>query len=255
MKIDPYKPLFGKTIIVANSNPETRESIAGALQNFNCKVLLAANSAEAVKLVHTNPQIEVVIIEVPNPISNAFEFMDQIRSEQDDRPPVFFVTEKRDQHFDQAFFEGVEGIFIKPIHFDELVKGVAFSHNMVMDKATGRMHNRRRLRRARVVFTNETNGIAAQGYVTNISSGGLFICSLATLPALEQKLKFKFRYDENRDEPLEFSGRAVVRWLRPFSDLGRPTGFGVEFLELENGGREIVDRLSTRGPNTPDLET
>ena len=235
------KSLFGKTVLIVCNNAETREMIAGAFQNFNCKVLLAGKEYEAVTLIHTNPTIEVVIVEVDTPISQGFEFLEKIRSLDVERPPVFFVSNQRDSHFDEAFFLGVEAIFLKPIHFDELVKGVAFSHELLMEQHSGRVHRRRRIRRAKAVFTNESTGMASHGYVTNISIGGMFICSMYSLPAANQVIDFKLQYDG--EQMVELSGRAAVRWLRPIAHYGRPPGFGVEFKDLDETAKKIVSDL------------
>lgn len=235
--------LFGRTILIVASDAPTREMLAGAFQSFRCNVLLGSDSSHALKLIETNPQIEIVILEIASPISNGFSFVDSVRALDADGPPVFFVADKKDDDFEKAFFHGVEAIFLKPILFDELVKGVAFSYGMLMDRSD-RMHSRRRMRRAKVQYSVEGDELNSSGYVTNISLGGMFVSSVAKLPAATQNIQFRIFYDS--ETPVEINGRAIVRWLRPKSEYGRPPGFGVEFVDLEPHCVESIRTLSNQ---------
>lgn len=235
--------LFGRSVLIVAQDAKTRESLAGAFQSFRCNVLLAADEANAISLLETNPQIEIIIVEVNSPIARGFPLLDKIRSLDVERPPIFFVSDKKDEDFDEAFFHGVEAVFLKPIHFDEVVKGVAFSYGMLMDNAN-RQHRRRRLRRARAQFSVESGEAPSTGYVTNISLGGMFISSMALLPSSNQVVTFKVQYED--EKVYEVTGRAVVRWLRPMSEYGRPPGFGVEFMNLDAESTETIRILATQ---------
>jgi DNA-binding response OmpR family regulator len=232
--------LFGRTVLIVEKSPQVRETIAGAFQNFRCHVLLASNDTDAFNLLHTHPEIDFVIIEVGNPISAGFPFLEKLRAFDDQRPPVFFIADKRDGHFDEAFFMGAEAIFLQPIHFDELVKGVAFSYEMLMDHAE-RQHKRRRMRRAKIQFSNQSTGLSSNGYVMNLSKGGMYICSMYNHPAANQIIEFKMAYES--EPPIEITGLATVRWLRLLSEYGRPPGFGVEFKNLDEKAQESINRL------------
>lgn len=233
--------LFGRTVLIVAHDGATREMLAGAFQSFRCNVLLGSDVSHALTLISTNPQIEVVIYEIESPISNGFSFVEEIRSLDMDGPPVFFVSDKKDEHFDNAFFHGVEAIFLKPILFDELVKGVAFSYGMLVDRSD-RQFRRRRLRRSKVQFSLDGNDSPSTGYVTNISLGGMFVSSMAKLPAASQVISFHVVNESNLN--LEVTGRAIVRWLRPMSEYGRPPGFGVEFLNLSPESIDAIKKLS-----------
>lgn len=235
--------LFGRTVLIMAQDPKTRELLAGAFQSFRCNVLLGSDEAHALSLIETNPQIEVVIAEVNSPVSNGFNFLDRIRSLDSESPPIFFVSDQRDEHYEAAFFQGAEAIFLKPIHFDELVKGVAFSYGMLMDRSD-RQHRRRRVRRAKVQYSLDGTEAPSTGYVTNISIGGMFISSMAKLPAANQVISFRLFFDQ--ENPINIEGRAVVRWLRPIAEYGRPPGYGVEFMNLSPESTELIKTLSNQ---------
>lgn len=234
--------LFERTVLIVEKSPEVRELIAGAFQNFRCRVILAGNEIDAFNLIDTRPEIDFVIVEVGNPISNGFPFLDRIRSLDDQRPPVFFIADKRDADFDRAFFLGCEAIFLKPLHFDELVKGVAFSYNMLVDHSA-RQHQRKRIRRVKTQFSNAQTGLDSVGYVTNVSAGGMYICSMYNHPTANQQIDFKLSFEGEEEKLIELSGRGVVRWLRPISEFGRPPGFGIEFTELSDEARGKMDAI------------
>jgi len=244
--------IFGRTVLIIAEDPVARESIAGAFQNFQCQVLLAHNEADAMHLLYTNPQIQLVLIDVPSPISRGFEFLNRIRSLEEDYPPIFFITDKRDEHFNESFFHGVEAIFMKPINNDALVEGIVFSYGMLVDHSD-RKFRRKRIRRARAQFdfsapplvtsSPTAKATPGNGYVTNISLGGMYICSMAALPALGQMINFKVICDEN-DEQIEFAGSAHVKWLRKDTDHGRPPGFGIEFENLSPSDTDLIKSIA-----------
>lgn len=243
--------LFGKTILIVGGKGRTNDLVGAAFQPLHCRILTSAEHSEALRLIHSDASIEVVIVEIEGPVSNGFAFLDMIRPLDHERPPVFFLAEQRDPYFDEAFFRGVEAIFVKPLNYDELVKGVEFSHDLLMDHDSGRRHKRRRIRRAKVLVTNEITGATLNGYVTNFSAGGMFVCSMYTLPRANERIQFKMIYEipagaGSDPKQIEISGHASVRWVRPQAHLGRPPGFGIEFKDLDDQSREAINMIIDR---------
>lgn len=243
--------LFGKTILIVGGRGRTNDLVGAAFQPLHCRVLTSADESEALRLIHSDASIEVVILDVEGPVSNGFGFLDMIRPLDHERPPVFFLADQRDQFFEEAFFRGVEAIFVRPLNYTELVKGIEFSHDLLMDRDSGRRHRRRRIRRAKVVVTSEDTGSALNGYVTNFSAGGMFICSMYMLPRANEKIQFKMIYEipvgAGMDpKQIEVSGNASVRWVRPQAHLGRPPGFGIEFKELDETARDTIKMIMDR---------
>ncbi len=85
----------------------------------------------------------------------------------------------------------------------------------------------------------------AQKYATNLSEGGMFIRTREPKPR-GTELNFKV---EIADGQRVLQGIAVVRWTRAANDLAGPPGMGLEFLQLDDASRALVDRML--GPRAP----
>jgi CheY-like chemotaxis protein len=236
--------IFGRTILIVSSDAKAREVLAGQFQSFQCHILLASDAKEATNHIHTAPKIDVVIMEIHDSISEAFEFVDSVVQHGTSTPPIFLVTDKIDMHFDEAFYRGVEAIFFKPMNLAEMLKGIAYSLEVMIDRAE-RQHERRRLRRARLEFTDESTGLTSSGHVMNISKGGMYVSSMYNHPTALQSIKFKLVCDF--DGPLELSGRGLVKWSRASTEYGRPPGFGIEFKDLSVEAQAAVDKILQGG--------
>lgn len=233
--------LFGRTVLVCSYDREIRDLISGAFQSFRCKVILASDDESALRQIDSHPNIDFALYEVGGPIERGIAFLQRITPSRLESVPVFFVTDRNDEPLEAAFFNGVEGVFNKPLHFDELVKGVAFTYGVIQQDAN-RQFRRQRIHNARAQVSTGANPLS--GFVTNISPGGMFISSSSVLPPANQVVDFKIEFGD--DERIEVSGRAIVRWLRPFREFGRPPGFGLEFTSLDEETVEKLRQISER---------
>jgi uncharacterized protein (TIGR02266 family) len=86
----------------------------------------------------------------------------------------------------------------------------------------------------------ESIGELIDEYVVNISQGGVFIRSREPLPVgTEVDLKFTIILDDF--ETIEGQGR-VVRTV----DDGDDAGMGVEFTEMNESSREVIEEVARR---------
>jgi len=235
--------LFGRTVLVCSHDRETRDLISGAFQSFRCKVILANDDEAAARQIQTNDEIDFALYDVGGPIEKGIAFLQRIPPAALERVPFFFVTDRADEPLEEAFINGAEGVFNKPLHFDELVKGVAFTYGIIQQNAH-RQFRRQRIRNARARVTAARGQNPLSGFVTNISAGGMFISSWSILPPANQVVDFKIEFGD--DETIEVTGQAIVRWLRPFREFGRPPGVGLEFTSLDEETLEKLRKISDR---------
>ena len=233
--------LFGRPILTLIDDQELLVGLSHAAPKFQGTIHNAESEAELLDLQKKSPNAAAIIIEVNSPISSRFELVDKILANGPNTPPLFFVSDKRDAHYDQAFLQGVDVILFKPVVINELLKGIAYALAMLNEQHAQRQHERKRLKRARVHLTAEKSGISANGYVVNISVGGMFICTTDKLPAAMEMITFKVIY--SGDETIELSGKGLVKWSRSEIEIGRPPGLGVEFKDLDENAKKLVDRL------------
>lgn len=229
--------IFGRTVIIVGKDAAARETIAGQFQSFQCRILLASSASEALNHVQMSPTpIDVILMEVGESVSETFEFVDRITG-LSQSPPIFLIANAADANLNEAFYRGVEAIFFRPVQFNDMLKGISFTLEVLMDRSD-RRHKRRRVHHVTVEFQNESTGVTSSGHVMNISRSGMYVCAQANLPALQQIVNFRMSLEHNGIQ--EISGRAIVRWIRTRSEFGRPPGFGVEFKGLDDASSALV---------------
>ena len=83
----------------------------------------------------------------------------------------------------------------------------------------------------------------AEKYATNLSDGGMFIRTKDPRPP-GTELSFKV---EIANGLRVLQGTAVVRWARKEGDPEGPAGMGLEFRQLDEASRALVDRMLGKG--------
>lgn len=94
-----------------------------------------------------------------------------------------------------------------------------------------------------------TGGSFVTDYSANVSRKGVFIRTSHPLPVGE-KVRLRLQLPEG-DEPFALDG--VVKWVCTVRDKDRhPPGMGVEFIDLPEDIRQMIDRLVRQiGRETP----
>jgi Tfp pilus assembly protein PilZ len=143
-------------------------------------------------------------------------------------PSTILLADRIGPRFEEAYYEGAEAIFVKPVAMEELAKGVAYTFDSELIQAK-RQHRRKKIQRARVAYAH-SDGLSISAYGTNISAGGMFVATMDDLPTSGQEISFRLQFETLKEE---LTGSAIVRWVRSKIDAGRPRGFGCEFKGLE----------------------
>lgn len=227
MKYDGIESLFDTLLIVAPGGQD-QPALYSIYRDFGCKILLASSDEEALNIMKTEPQIDVVLFEVQSgkPVSSCFEFVRHVRKLNPDLPPIFVVCDGVEAYFGDLFYEGVAGVFMTPLDLGEFTKAVAVSYSELLGHSD-RQFKRRQLQRAGVSYSIDSQ--STSGYATDISLGGMFIGTMNLLPFKDQPIRFRLSIENHS----ALSGGAVVKWLRPQIVLGRARGFGIEFSGVD----------------------
>lgn len=225
----------GTTVLVVAENAEARNEMKSTFQMFGWQAVVAENPSVAMAALTKDPKINMIVVDVKSPISGSFEFVREASRISESEKPIFLVCDRLDPYVNEAFYEGVEAVFVKPLTFESIAKGVAVSYASILGHTT-RRHDRLRVRRARVTY--EIGAEKILGYATNISEGGLFIGSMGTLPRSGQIIKFKMTIEGH-----DIRGEGRVRWLRAKLEYGRPPGFGIQFVTMDAKSSEIMKAI------------
>ncbi|WP_370643927.1 TIGR02266 family protein [Myxococcus sp. RHSTA-1-4] len=91
---------------------------------------------------------------------------------------------------------------------------------------------------------HETVGSFAEEFATNLSPGGMFVRSRTPQP-VGTPVKFEVQIAGG---VRVLRGAAMVRWVREVGDPAGPPGMGLQFQELDEASRALVDMMLQRKP-------
>ncbi len=88
------------------------------------KVIEAKNGLEALNIVKSNNDIDIILLDIKMPIMNGIEFMEnlQLIPEKKDIPVIVLTTDETKRY--EAFENGVFDFLVKPIRESELYEKI-----------------------------------------------------------------------------------------------------------------------------------
>jgi PleD family two-component response regulator len=90
----------GKTILIAEDDPNSMYFLKTALRNFDVKILEADNGLLATEINQLHPEISVILMDIKMPVMNGYEAIKNIRSLNStvpiivQKPPTHSATSK-----------------------------------------------------------------------------------------------------------------------------------------------------------------
>ncbi|PKP10699.1 MAG: response regulator [Bacteroidetes bacterium HGW-Bacteroidetes-4] len=110
-----------KTILVAEDEPANFLFIEKILNSTEVKILRAENGSEAVSLVTSHPEIDLVLMDIYMPNLDGFEAAKQIKILRPGLPVVaqtFYQQEITEKEFGNS---GFDAIIRKPVNINKLL--------------------------------------------------------------------------------------------------------------------------------------
>lgn len=110
-----------KTILVAEDEPANFLFIEKILNSTEVKILRAENGSEAVSLVSSHPEIDLVLMDIYMPNLDGFEAAKQIKKLRPGLPVVaqtFYQQEISENEFGNS---GFDAIIRKPVNINKLL--------------------------------------------------------------------------------------------------------------------------------------
>ncbi len=234
-------PSSKSNVLIIASEPSCRHELSSVAGKFAQKMFFAGDGAEALQIIEA-VLVDVILIEATPPYASIFQFIGTVKSRSREAAAIFLVTDKADAEVCEAFYEGISGIFLRPIDQQELVEGIVFSHASELGFQR-RVHPRKSLVHSRVAFEIESQ--TSHGFGANLSVGGMSINSIDVLPVLNQIIEVKLSFP---DQNLFFSVNGTVRWVRSSFKFGKPKGFGIQFIDLAVEARTAIESLVRLNP-------
>lgn len=222
--------LSGANVLVVDDEQDLRSIFMDWFEREGCRVLVAGNGAEAIKLIE-GKHVDVVVSDVRMPMLDGVTLLRNIKAGKDYKPSVIFVSGFCDIGAGEAFDLGVEAMMSKPVNRKELISAVSRVLATRDDLWKQRpMHTPKATLNARFksLETALSEGLLAFG------RGGFRIRSTAVLREGPVNLKMAFE-DYNR----RLTGQGVVRWIAPAEGE-----IGVEITYIDDENRHWIIGLT-----------
>jgi len=243
-KVDP-----AHRILVVDDEPELRELLTERFKEENYAVFEASGGLEALEWLQQNP-VDLVVTDLRMPKGDGRELLRQIQATLVPPPPVFITTGYSDFSPEQAFNEGASAFFSKPFSLDSLV--AEMHRKLTSPKDRWKRRHPRLTAHAPIHFSAPSLSDAIRGRLVNLGRGGVFVSHAPdSLPRVSSE-PVEFLLSFGGGAPTALEGLGIVRWVRSKAQSdGLPTGFGLEFVELEPSSLEwLLDYLSRSSPNS-----
>jgi CheY-like chemotaxis protein len=223
------------SVLLVEDEPLLREAMLAWLNRVADRGFCAENGKEALRILNAN-RIDLVISDVRMPVMDGIELLKAINRARPGRPPVILVTGYSDLTLREAYDQGAEAMFEKPIDREELVR--AMRRCLVQPSDLWREPRRPGVAaRIKGRFASLASALEAEKLALGrkgfcIEKGG----SLSEGP-VDFTLNFK-------DEGRIFAGQGEVRWTAPEERQA-----GIEITNLDEPCRSwLVDLLKRDAP-------
>ena len=115
--------LEGRTILITDDDTRNIYALRSALEDFEMIVLSAESGADAIGLLRTHPEIDVVLMDIMMPEMDGYETIRRIRARDEWRElPILALTAKAMKgDREQCLAAGASEYISKPVDIDQLV--------------------------------------------------------------------------------------------------------------------------------------
>lgn len=116
--------LHGIRILIAEDDPDLRESLAGVLQMFGAETIDAENGKKAYDLL-CRESVDLILSDIRMPGGDGLLFLEKVRERDLKNPPFFFLSGFSDVTPEIAMAKGAQALLSKPYDSLELAKRIA----------------------------------------------------------------------------------------------------------------------------------
>jgi two-component system chemotaxis response regulator CheY len=226
------------SILVVEDDLDLRELLIDALSIKKYRVFGAANGKEALETLEKE-KINLVLTDFHMPKMNGAQMIRAMMEKHRNIPVIIFISGFQDLSDEDAYDVGASAIMRKPMDMDLLLQNIEDLLQRVKEPWVLRPPRYESQENISIKLDGFDSAISAK--IFNIGNGGAFVQAPAQkLPLVESTVFFKIDFAD-----LTLSGIGIIRWVRPVATAQTPSGFGLEFLFLDEPGRSQLRKVLT----------
>src|SRR5512133_508431 len=115
MENELNKKLWGKTILIVEDDLSSAELLMEIFEGNGAKLIFAVNGEDAIKIVSTNPHIDLILMDIRLPGINGYKATIEIKKLRKDLPIIAQTAYALDGDRLKAFETGCDAYISKPI--------------------------------------------------------------------------------------------------------------------------------------------
>jgi CheY-like chemotaxis protein len=118
--------LVGKTVLLVDDDARNIFALSSALERRGMRVLTATTGMEAIDLVHSTPELAIVLMDIMMPVMDGYQTISRIREEPDYRRlPIIALTAKAMKGDREKCLEaGASDYLAKPVNTEQLLSAL-----------------------------------------------------------------------------------------------------------------------------------
>jgi two-component system, cell cycle response regulator DivK len=120
-KIKPGRTEKMNTILIVEDDETSYILLQALLEPYNCRLLYASDGNQAVSLCISNPEVDLVLMDLKLPLLSGYEATRQIRAFNPDVPIIAQTAYALSGDNEKAFAAGCNNYITKPIKKEELL--------------------------------------------------------------------------------------------------------------------------------------
>lgn len=224
-------------ILVVDDEPLIQSILAEEFEDAGYEVSKASSGNEAFQTL-IQSKVDLVVSDVKMPGMSGIDLLLKIQSHMPHPPPMVLVSAFSETTAQEAYHEGAQGVFAKPIDYEALSKTVRKRllpmREQYQEKET----------LGRSAFTLECSltelDEALHASSCSIGRGGFFLHMPQQFPRPGEVISFKIAFGE---KGCVLEGQGLVRWVRSRAEGDAKSGIGVEFSYLTPASLDIFESL------------
>ncbi len=213
-------------IVVVDDEILIQGILAEELSDSGYLVELASSGEEVLKILQRTA-VDLIISDIQMPHMTGIQLLRKVQESFPKPPPLILVSAFSDTVREEAYAAGAQGVFAKPIEFEELTAAVARRLLSIPDQFRSSSELSQGGLAIEESFLSRKAALIDHKFA--LGRGGFFISLAGPFPRVDSEMTFALHFEEENGS---IEGRGIVRWIRRDRASAYQAGIGVEILSL-----------------------